>query len=143
MPLWRAVRAVRAQHRQQLLDGLGRRGLRSHPVGRDFSDAGRRRRLWPLRAGAVVTRPELIGTNHHWEETMSRITRRSILAAAPGVLALTVPMLSPRRASAKDYDPGVTVTEIKVGNTAPYSGPASSYGTIGKCETAFYKMINE
>jgi branched-chain amino acid transport system substrate-binding protein len=74
---------------------------------------------------------------------MTRITRRSILAAAPGVLALTVPMLSPRRASAKDYGPGVTDTEIKLGNTSPYSGPASSYGTIGKCETAFYKMIND
>ena len=29
-------------------------------------------------------------------------------------------------------DPGVTATEIKVGNTNPYSGPASAYGTIGK-----------
>jgi branched-chain amino acid transport system substrate-binding protein len=74
---------------------------------------------------------------------MTRITRRSILGAAPGVLALTVPMLSPRRASAKDYGPGVTDTEIKIGNTNPYSGPASSYGTLGKVEAAYYKMLND
>jgi branched-chain amino acid transport system substrate-binding protein len=39
--------------------------------------------------------------------------------------------------------PGVTATEIKIGHTNPYSGPASSYGTIGKAEAAYFKMINE
>jgi branched-chain amino acid transport system substrate-binding protein len=39
--------------------------------------------------------------------------------------------------------PGVTATEIKVGHTNPYSGPASAYGTIGKVQAAFFKMINE
>jgi ABC-type branched-subunit amino acid transport system substrate-binding protein len=39
--------------------------------------------------------------------------------------------------------PGVTSTEIKVGNTNPYSGPASAYGTIGKSIGAYFKMINE
>ena len=39
--------------------------------------------------------------------------------------------------------PGVTATEIKIGNTMPYSGPASAYGVIGKGETAFFNMINE
>ena len=43
----------------------------------------------------------------------------------------------------KKYSPGASDTEIKLGNTNPYSGPASSYGTIGRCETAFFKMINE
>lgn len=42
----------------------------------------------------------------------------------------------------KKYGPGVTDTEIKIGNTNPYSGPASSYGTIGKGITAFIKMVN-
>ena len=41
------------------------------------------------------------------------------------------------------YAPGVTDTEIKLGQTMPYSGPASAYGTIGKAESAFFKMINE
>src|ERR1051326_2628341 len=39
--------------------------------------------------------------------------------------------------------PGVSATEIKIGNTMPYSGPLSSYGGIGKVETAFFKMLNE
>jgi ABC-type branched-subunit amino acid transport system substrate-binding protein len=43
----------------------------------------------------------------------------------------------------KKYGPGASDTEIKVGNTNPYSGPASAYGTIGKAEAAYYKMIND
>jgi branched-chain amino acid transport system substrate-binding protein len=39
--------------------------------------------------------------------------------------------------------PGVTKTEIKIGQTMPYSGPASAYGTIGKTEAAYFKMIND
>lgn len=42
-----------------------------------------------------------------------------------------------------EYGPGVTDTEIKIGNTNPYSGPASSYGTIGKAINAYFDMINE
>ncbi|MEQ9639558.1 MAG: ABC transporter substrate-binding protein [Alphaproteobacteria bacterium] len=37
---------------------------------------------------------------------------------------------------------GVTATEIKIGNTNPYSGPASSYGTIGKSISAFINKVN-
>ena len=39
--------------------------------------------------------------------------------------------------------PGVTATEIMLGNTIPYSGPASAYGTIGKAIAARFKMANE
>jgi branched-chain amino acid transport system substrate-binding protein len=39
--------------------------------------------------------------------------------------------------------PGVTATEIKIGHTNPYSGNASAYGTIGKVEAAYFKMVNE
>jgi branched-chain amino acid transport system substrate-binding protein len=39
--------------------------------------------------------------------------------------------------------PGVTSNEIKIGNTMPYSGPASSYGAIGKVEAAFFGMVND
>src|SRR3977135_3744851 len=42
----------------------------------------------------------------------------------------------------KKYDPGATDTEIKIGNIMPYSGPASSYATIGKTEDAYFKKIN-
>ncbi len=40
-------------------------------------------------------------------------------------------------------DPGVSDSEIKIGNTNPYSGPASAYGTIGRASTAYFDMINE
>jgi branched-chain amino acid transport system substrate-binding protein len=70
---------------------------------------------------------------------MKRLTRRTILAAAPSALVLTAPFV----ARAKKYDPGVTDTEIKIGACGPYSGPASSYSTIPKCEVAYYNMINE
>jgi branched-chain amino acid transport system substrate-binding protein len=70
---------------------------------------------------------------------MNRLTRRSILAAAPAAaLALRA-----WPARAKNYGPGVTDAEIKIGNTVPYSGPASSYGTIGKAQAAYWKMIND
>ena len=41
------------------------------------------------------------------------------------------------------YSPGASDTEIKIGNTMPYSGPASAYGIIGKTEGAYFAMINE
>jgi branched-chain amino acid transport system substrate-binding protein len=42
-----------------------------------------------------------------------------------------------------DDMPGVTATEIKIGNTDAYSGPASAYSVIAKLETAFFKMVND
>jgi branched-chain amino acid transport system substrate-binding protein len=72
---------------------------------------------------------------------MKKITRRSVIAAAPGALALaSLPLPA---YAAKKYDTGASDTEIKIGNTSPYSGPASSYGTFGKVKTAFFNMINE
>jgi len=70
---------------------------------------------------------------------MTKITRRTILAAAPGALAFAV---LPAYAQ-KKYDTGASDSEIKIGHTNPYSGPASSYGVIGKTETAFFTMLNE
>ena len=43
----------------------------------------------------------------------------------------------------KKYDPGASDTEIKIGQTMPYSGSASAYGTIGKVEAAYFKKIND
>jgi len=43
----------------------------------------------------------------------------------------------------KRYGPGVTDTQILLGQTMPYSGPASAYGTYGKAQAAFFRMINE
>jgi branched-chain amino acid transport system substrate-binding protein len=46
-------------------------------------------------------------------------------------------------AAQKKYDPGASDTEIKIGQTMPYSGPASAYGTVGRAEAAYFQMINE
>src|ERR1700754_1012437 len=43
----------------------------------------------------------------------------------------------------KKYDTGATDSEIKIGNTIPYSGPASAYGIIGKTMSAYFRMIND
>ena len=43
----------------------------------------------------------------------------------------------------KKYDPGATDTEIKIGQTVPFSGPASAYASIGKAQAAYFHMINE
>jgi len=42
----------------------------------------------------------------------------------------------------KKYDTGATDTEIKIGHTIAYSGPASAYGVIGKAEAAYFNKIN-
>jgi ABC-type branched-subunit amino acid transport system substrate-binding protein len=64
--------------------------------------------------------------------------RRTLLAAGA---ALAVPA-SPVWAQ-KKYGPGASDTEIKLGQTMPYSGPASAYGTIGKLHQAYFKMLND
>jgi len=46
-------------------------------------------------------------------------------------------------AAQKKYDPGASDTEIRIGNTMPYSGPASAYGAVGRAEAAYFRMINE
>jgi branched-chain amino acid transport system substrate-binding protein len=64
--------------------------------------------------------------------------RRGLMIAAGSVLARSV--WAPAWA---DDTPGVTDTEIRIGNTASYSGPASAYGIIAKTEAALFKMVNE
>src|SRR5690349_10466786 len=63
---------------------------------------------------------------HRWLIAMAAIIATSALFAAD-----------------KKYGPGVSDTEIKLGQTMPYSGPASAYGTIGRAESAYFQMINE
>ena len=55
---------------------------------------------------------------------------------------LGVASLANPSAAQKRYDPGASDTEIKIGNINPYSGPASSYGVIGKTEAAYFNKIN-
>ena len=67
------------------------------------------------------------------------ITRRTFLQSSAAVAAFATSAGSARA----DDAPGITDTEIKIGQTMPYSGPASAYGVIGRAETAYFKMINE
>lgn len=66
-----------------------------------------------------------------------RMMKRGLLTATL-VAAMTLPA-----AAQKKYGPGVSDTEIRIGQTMPYSGPLSSYGIEGRAEEAYFKMINE
>jgi branched-chain amino acid transport system substrate-binding protein len=57
-------------------------------------------------------------------------------------LALSLALAASPALAQKKYDPGASDTEIKVGNTNPYSGPASAYGLIGKTIDAYFKKVN-
>ena len=66
---------------------------------------------------------------------------KRLTVSAVALLGLAV--LANPAAAQKKYGPGVTDTEIKIGQTMPYSGPASAYGTIGKAEAAYFNKINK
>ena len=67
---------------------------------------------------------------------MTRRLLLSVVASLAAALALPA-------AAQKKYDPGASDTEIKIGNTNPYSGPASAYGAIGKAIAAYFRMVND
>src|SRR6186713_3060821 len=70
---------------------------------------------------------------------MSTIKKLAVLSAALGLLGAS----SSGATAQKKYDPGASDSEIRIGNIMPYSGPASAYGTIGKAQAAYFRMINE
>src|ERR1700751_2787796 len=72
------------------------------------------------------------------EGTMIENPGRSLAVIMLGLAFLVHPAGAERK-----YAPGVTDTEIKIGNTMPYSGPASALGTVGKVIAAYFSMINE
>ena len=72
---------------------------------------------------------------------MTHTTRRSIVLAP---LAVAAAAALPGAVFAQNkYGPGVTDTEIKIGQTIAYSGPASAYGQLGRAETAYFKALND
>ncbi|MBS0639675.1 MAG: ABC transporter substrate-binding protein [Acetobacteraceae bacterium] len=66
-----------------------------------------------------------------------KLTRRSVLAGA------SIAILSGRAHAAGKYSPGASDTEIKIGQTMPYSGNASAYGVAGRNQAAYFRMLNE
>ena len=69
---------------------------------------------------------------------MPTIVRRAVAAFA----VMGVCMAGAAQAQ-KKYDPGASDSEIKLGQTMPYSGPLSGFATLGKAELAYFAMINE
>jgi branched-chain amino acid transport system substrate-binding protein len=67
-------------------------------------------------------------------------SRRRLLQAGAATAAALAARSGPAFA---ENAPGVTDTEIKIGQTMPYSGPASAYGADGRSEAAYFKMIND
>ena len=57
-------------------------------------------------------------------------------------LAATLPLVG-RAAAQRHQAPGVSDTEIKIGQTMPYSGPASAYGQLGRVEAAYFAWLNQ
>jgi ABC-type branched-subunit amino acid transport system substrate-binding protein len=68
--------------------------------------------------------------------------RKSFFHLATGT-ALALALSVSTASAQKKYDTGATDTEIKIGQTNPFSGPASAYATIGKTQAAYIKMIND
>jgi len=70
-----------------------------------------------------------------------KATRRGFVGGASAATALLAAGVA--RAQQGKYDEGASDTEIKIGHTNPYSGPASAYGVIGKAEDAYWRMVND
>jgi len=66
------------------------------------------------------------------------VQRRTFVGGASAAL-----LASPAVLAQKKYDEGASDTEIKIGNTNPYSGPASAYAAIGKTIDAYFKAVND
>src|SRR6201994_2321104 len=67
---------------------------------------------------------------------------RDILRLA-ALTAIAIALSASSASAQKKYDVGASDTEIKIGQTVPFSGPASAYATIGKTQAAYLKMIND
>jgi ABC-type branched-subunit amino acid transport system substrate-binding protein len=81
-----------------------------------------------------------IGRPPEYEE---RIEMRNGLFQLASTAALALALSATSALAQKKYDTGATDTEIKIGQTNPFSGPASAYASIGKTQAAFFKMIND
>src|SRR5258708_20126911 len=78
-----------------------------------------------------------------WRKTAwSRRSPRRAWAALAPVLVATI-FAATSAFAQKHYGPGVTDTEIKIGTTTPYSGPASAYSAGAISATPYFTMINE
>jgi branched-chain amino acid transport system substrate-binding protein len=59
------------------------------------------------------------------------------------IISAALTLLAGSASAQKQYGPGVTDTEIRIGNIVPYSGPASAYSIVGKTMSAYFRMVND
>src|SRR5262249_50427067 len=88
-------------------------------------------------------------SRHAWpaarrRKLMKRAHKESIATQLRtlGLSGLIVVLALASATAQKKYDPGVTDTEIKIGNIMPYSGPLSAYSVSGRAEAAYFRKIN-
>jgi ABC-type branched-subunit amino acid transport system substrate-binding protein len=81
----------------------------------------------------------MIGLPSYFALIVRRARMRGVLTLAAGAVLLAV---SPSLAQ-KKYDSGASDTEIKIGQTMPYSGPVSSFSISARIAAAYYKMLND
>ncbi len=74
---------------------------------------------------------------HNYANVLPTSRLRRVVTLAAILLPLSASVFAQTK-----YGPGVNDTEIKIGQTMPYSGPASSYGTIGRAQAAYFAKIN-
>lgn len=87
------------------------------------------------------------GRSNRWGRVERRsrwaVPREGGCGAARAVLLILAGMLASQAiAGEKIYGPGVSDTEIRIGNTSPYSGPASAFSMVAKTEEAYFRKVN-
>src|SRR5678815_3416523 len=150
--LRRLLHPVRAQLGPGHLQGRPVGDLRRVPDRVHVRDALRDRRGDPPAVDPAVPVASFQGTggrralhpgegpNHNVNRKEESMTGRKLTALS---LALALTGLSLVPAAGAQTVVGVTATEVKIGHTNPYSGPASAYGTIGKTIAAYFKKVND
>jgi branched-chain amino acid transport system substrate-binding protein len=83
--------------------------------------------------------PKQVRERAAYRGEVNMLKRRSLLTVA-GAAGLVPAAPAILRAA---ETPGVTATEIRIGNTMPYSGPASAYSSVGKSDAAFFQWLND
>ena len=85
-------------------------------------------------------REKTVDRKFRQEEHPNMKTRRAYIAATA---ALAFAFSASQALAQKKYDTGASDTEIKIGQTVPFSGAYSVYANIGKTQAAYFKMIND
>src|SRR5690348_10471470 len=106
----------------------------SRPVGQTLAQPGQANQARPRRRPFPWHTP----VNESAVEEIMGTSRRGFLGVSAAALLAGTGIAS----ADKKYDDGASDTEIKIGNTNPHSGPASSYAAIAKTIDAYWKSVN-